>query len=92
MSYNSRYVPAFEPSYTLWEARDKASVSMETDDGLRGRIRYVAGDSPNLETARGLDLDRIAGRLHLKRREIRTEPKEFSRQYLRQYLGKDVLW
>ncbi len=45
---------------------------METDDQLRIRIRYVAGDSREFGAA-GAKLDEVADRYGLKRRRIDSE-------------------
>ncbi len=45
---------------------------METDDQLRARIRYVAGDIRDLAHS-GEKLDEVAWRFDLKRRKIDRE-------------------
>lgn len=72
---------------------------MESDEALRDRIRYVAGESREIEFAADQKLDELAWRYNLKRRQIdpeRTQPiarREYKlddRTWLRQHLGQWV--
>lgn len=57
---------------------------METDDQLRARIRYVAGESRELTYAQHEDLDAVARRHGLQRRKIdreTTQPITFKSAY-----------
>lgn len=58
------------PTEAAKVATNAGASSYETDSDLSGRVRYVAGDLPELHTAHGDELVRIAERYGLKRRVI----------------------
>lgn len=57
---------------TIQGVVDCDKKSLETDENLRGRLRYVAADgnylTRKIESARGAELDELAQSFGLKRR------------------------
>lgn len=94
-----RYLLAFDPDCAAADHVANAMLysysetfkehRMETDDQLRIRIRYVAGDSRELGAA-GAKLDEVADRYGLKRRKIKQAPlfPDYDKAFMRDYLGQ----